>query len=49
MAAIGTTTATAIIPPEDRPLDLDDDSALKVASADDLVDEEEITLDETAE
>ena len=47
MAAIGTTTATAIVPPDDSPLDLDDESAPTVANADDLVDEEEVVLDVT--
>jgi hypothetical protein len=45
MAAIGTMTATAIVPPEDSPLDFDE-SALTVASAD-LVDDEGVVPDET--
>jgi hypothetical protein len=47
MAAIGTITATAIVPPEDNPLDFDDESAPTVASADALVDEDEDVPDET--
>ena len=47
ITAIGTTTATAIVPPDDNPLDLDDESAPTVASADDVVEEEEVALDET--
>ena len=45
MAAIGTMTATATMPPVDNPLEVDDEDAPTVASADDLVDEEEAVLD----
>jgi hypothetical protein len=48
MAAIGTMTATAITPPEDNPLDFDDVSALTVASAD-RVDEDEVVPEEAKE
>jgi hypothetical protein len=48
IAAIGTMTATAMVPPEDSPLDFDDESALTVASAD-LLDEEEVVPDEAGE
>ena len=49
MAAIGTMTAMAIIPPEDNPLDFDDVAAPAVASADDLVDEDEAVPEEAEE
>jgi len=39
MAAIGTTTAMAIVPPEDNPLDFLDEFGPMVASAEGLVEE----------
>lgn len=45
---MGTMTATATTPPVDSPLEVDDEDAPSVASADDLVDEE-AELDETGE
>lgn len=45
MAAIGTMTATATMPPVDNPLEVDDEDAPTVASADDFVDEETAVLD----
>lgn len=47
MAAMGTMTATAMVPPVDKPLDVDDEEAATVANADDVVDEEDVELDET--